>query len=99
MIEIRALGKSEFLLGFQLAGIQTIEVKDPVKDFATVCNDANVGIIITDEITFQALPEHTREQIEARVKPVTVVVSAQSVAQETLRRKIMKSIGVDLWNK
>ena len=98
-MEIRAMGKSEFLLGFQLAGIKTIETKNPVEDFTKLCNDETVGIIIVDEVTFQELPEYFREQIEGRVKPVTVVVSAQSVAQDTLRKKIMKSIGVDLWGK
>ena len=98
-MEIRALGKSEFLLGFQLAGIKTIEAKDPVAEFTNLCNDPELGIIITDEETFGELPDYFREQIEARVKPVTVVVSAQAAAQETLRKKIMKSIGVDLWNK
>lgn len=98
-MEIRALGKSEFLLGFQLAGIKTIEAKNLVEEFTQLCNDPEVGIIITDNGTFQELPEYLREQIEAKVKPVTVVVSTESVAQETLRKKIMKSIGVDLWGK
>jgi vacuolar-type H+-ATPase subunit F/Vma7 len=98
MFQIVALGKSEFLLGFRLAGIHTIETsEDPREDFDKIMQNQEIGIIITDEFTMESLPEHFREDVEAAVKPVTVVVSTSSSSQDTLRKKIKKSIGVDLW--
>lgn len=97
MFKIVALGKSEFLLGFRLAGIHTIEARDPQENFTKLMVHEDIGIIITDEFTMESLPEYFRERVEAAVKPVTVVVSTSATSQETLRKKIKKSIGVDLW--
>ena len=55
--------------------------------------------MIVDEKTMDSLPDQFREDIEAMVRPVVVTLSTTSGAQETLRKKIMKSIGVDLWSK
>ena len=97
--EIVAIGGEEFTLGFRLAGIKTVETESPKDDFQKLIENPDLGIIITDEKVLQELPEHFREDIEARVKPVTVALSTTSAAQETLRKKIIKSIGVDLWSK
>ena len=99
MNKIIALGPSEFVLGFRLAGIETRETQSAKEDFETLFADGSIGIIITDETTMQQLPLFFRETVEARVKPVTVVVSADATSNETLRKKIKKSIGVDLWSK
>ena len=99
MNKIIALGPSEFVLGFRLAGIETRETQSVKEDFEALFADSALGIIITDETTMQQLPLFFREAVEARVKPVTVVVSADVTSNETLRKKIKKSIGVDLWSK
>ena len=98
MFEIKAIGGAEFTLGFRLAGIKTEEVTDNIEDkFMQLSEDENLGIIITDDKTFNSLPEHIQEKVEGMVKPVTVVVSTDAASQDTLRKKIKKSIGVDLW--
>lgn len=97
MYSIKALGPSTFILGFKLAGIPVLEVENSQQDFEALLQDKELGIIITDETTLQALPEHFREQVERKVKPVTVVVSTSVASQEALRKQIQKSIGVDLW--
>ncbi len=97
--KIIALGGSEFTLGFRLAGVETIETSNSKEDFEKVLQNKDVGIIISDEKTMQELPIYFREAVEAMVKPVTVTLSTTSSAQETLRKKIIKSIGVDLWSK
>ncbi|MBI5003078.1 hypothetical protein HZC31_06855 [Candidatus Woesearchaeota archaeon] len=99
MNKIIALGPSEFVLGFRLAGVETRETQSAKEDFEALFADSALGIIITDETTMQQLPLFFREAVEARVKPVTVVVSADATSNETLRKKIKKSIGVDLWSK
>lgn len=94
-----ALGKPEFLLGFRLAGISTVEVVEDVRaQFEDFIQKEEVGIIITDDETVSKVSEHFREKIESLVKPVVVVLSLDSTSQEALRKKIKKSIGVDLWN-
>jgi vacuolar-type H+-ATPase subunit F/Vma7 len=97
--KIIAIGGSEFTLGFRLAGVDTIETENPKEEFEKAFENPNIGIIITDESTLEQLPEHFREDAESRVKPVTVALSTTAAAQETLRKKIIKSIGVDLWSK
>lgn len=98
MNKIIALGTTEFLLGFRLSGIPTFEASSPKEDFERFLADSEIGIIISDEATMTQLPSLFREAVEARVKPVTVVVSPDAAGNETLRKKIKKAIGVDLWS-
>lgn len=93
-----ALGKPEFLLGFRLAGVETKEAVSPKEQFEELVRNQQVGIIITDDETIARVSEQMREKLEALVKPVVVVLSLDATSQETLRKKIKKAIGVDLWN-
>ncbi len=98
MFTIKAIGSNAFVLGFAMTGIQTIIAEENQKEaFEELCNDDSIGIIITDEETMNALPDYFRAEIEAKVKPVTVVLSAKETSNETMRNKIIKAIGVDLW--
>ena len=103
MNKIVAVGKPEFTVGFWLAGIQTVEIKDAQKrfeeEFEKLFAREEIGIIITDENTMNQLPPFFREIVESKVKPVTVVVSTDAASNDTLRKKIKKAIGVDLWSK
>ena len=96
-MELAVIGGSEFTLGFALAGIKKIMEADadPAAAFKQAMQDGSVGIIITDEATVAKLEEHVREDVERSVKPVIVVLSAEAT-QESLRKMIKKSIGVDL---
>ncbi len=95
--KIIAVGSSEFIVGFRLAGIQTLEIKDSKEGFEQLLSNPDIGVIITSEETMEQLPAPFREIVEGRVKPVTVVVSEDSGSNEPLRKKIKKAIGVDLW--
>lgn len=99
MNSIIALGRSEFLLGFRLVGIVTFEAHAPQEDFEKWLAVPDVGIIITDEETMSQLPPFFRETVEGKVKPITLVVSSDATSNEALRKKIKKSIGVDLWSQ
>jgi vacuolar-type H+-ATPase subunit F/Vma7 len=102
-MEIAVIGNPRFTLGFRLSGItKVIDVEqsaDAEKEIARIMADQNIGIVITDDETIANISERTRESVEASVKPVTVVVSTEATAQETLRKMIIKSIGVDLWKE
>ena len=55
-----------------------------------------MGIIIVDEKIVEKLEMHQRMEIENSVDPVFIPVSTK-VEQDSLKRLIKKSIGVDLW--
>jgi len=98
MVKTAVLGSNEFVVGFQLAGIKnTIEVSDnPIQDINNLKNNKEVGIVVLDERIMEGLDKHQRLEIEDSVDPVFIPVSTK-VEQDSLKRLIKKSIGVDLW--
>ncbi|MBI2134744.1 V-type ATP synthase subunit F [Candidatus Woesearchaeota archaeon] len=98
MVNVAVLGSNEFVVGFQLAGIrETIEVSsEPLKDIGQLRKRKDIGIVVIDEKIMEALEQHQREEIEDSVDPVFIPVSTKA-EQDSLKRLIKKSIGVDLW--
>lgn len=98
MVKMSVLGSNEFVVGFQLAGIKdTVEVSDnPIKDINTLKGSKEIGIVVIEEKILESLDKHQRLEIEDSVDPVFIPVS-KKVEQESLKRLIRKSIGVDLW--
>ncbi len=98
MVRVAVLGGSEFTVGFQLAGIKdTIEVsKNPISDIENLKNRKDIGIVVVDEKILENIEAHERTDIEDSVDPVFIPVSTK-VEQDSLKRLIKKSIGVDLW--
>ncbi len=62
----------------------------------SLTEDKEIGIVIIDQKTLNKMDEHDRADIETSVKPVFILVSTE-VSQDSLKRLIKKSIGVDLW--
>ena len=98
MVKIAVAGGNEFIVGFQLAGIRDfVEINDnyfaQLKNFK---NKKDIGIVVVDEKIIENLEMHQRLEIEASVDPVFIPVSTK-VEQDSLRRLIKKSVGVDLW--
>ena len=98
MAKTAVLGSNEFIVGFQLAGIKdTIEASSsPLEDIRKLKGMKEHGVVIIDEKIMEALDKHDREDIEDSVDPVFIPVSTK-VEQDSLKRLIKKSIGVDLW--
>jgi vacuolar-type H+-ATPase subunit F/Vma7 len=98
MVKIAAVGGSEFIVGFQLAGIRdSIEITDnSFNELKNLKGRKDIGIIIVDEKAMEKLEMYQRSEIEASVDPVFIPVSAKA-EQDSLKRLIKKSIGVDLW--
>ena len=97
MVKIAAVGRSEFIVGFQLAGIRDIvEIKNsPFSELKNLKNRKDFGIVVMDEALMESLEPHERFEIENSVNPVFIPVSTK-VEQGSLRRLIKKSVGVDL---
>ena len=98
MVKIAVVGSNEFVVGFQLAGVRDIfEVTsnyfNELKNFK---NKKEIGIVVVDEKIMENLEPHQRLDIEASVDPVFIPVSTRA-EQDSLKRLIKKSIGVDLW--
>lgn len=98
MVKMAVVGASEFVVGFQLAGIKDIiEVgKDPFNDLKSLKGKKDVGIVVIDGKIMDELDSYKRLEIESSVDPVFIPLSAKS-EQDSLRNLIKKSIGVDLW--
>ncbi len=95
---IGVMGDKDFVLGFQLTGIKkTYDFK--TSNIEDVMGKENLDILILESKDIQSLPERVRAKVESSVKPTTVIISESAEAEETLRKMIKKSIGVDLWNK
>jgi vacuolar-type H+-ATPase subunit F/Vma7 len=100
MFKMAAFGTEEFAMGFQLAGIKDILVAadNPENQIRALMKSTDIGIVIIDENTTNKLDTYMRHEIEDCVKPVFIMLS-EKAEDESLRRMIRKSIGVDLWEK
>lgn len=98
MVKIAVAGSNEFVVGFQLAGIKdTVEINnDYFNQLKNLKNKKEIGIVVVDEKMLESLDSYQRFVIEASVEPVFIPVSTK-VEQDSLKRLIKKSIGVDLW--
>jgi vacuolar-type H+-ATPase subunit F/Vma7 len=98
MTKVAAIGGSEFVLGFQLAGIRnTIETNEnPMLQIKDLMKEEETSIVIIDQKTLDMLDEHNKEDIESSIDPVFIPLSTE-VSQDGLKKLIKKSIGVDLW--
>lgn len=98
MVKIAVVGSNEFIVGFQLAGIRDIvEVNNNYfNELKNMKNKKEIGIVVVDEKIIENLQSHERTEIEASVNPVFIPVSTRA-EQDSLKRLIKKSIGVDLW--
>ena len=97
-MNIAAAGSSEFVVGFQLAGIRHIfEMNDDYfKKLKELKSSNDIGIVVVDEKIMDSLEIHQRNEIESSVEPVFITLSTK-VEQDSLKKLIKKSIGVDLW--
>jgi len=96
MKEIAVVGKSEFTMGYRLAGIKNVvTTRNPQIALKEFIEKKNVGIVILDSQSIDALDEDDKEEVVNSINPVFVVVSEEA-HQEALRKMIKQSIGVDL---
>ncbi|MDP6600283.1 MAG: V-type ATP synthase subunit F [Candidatus Woesearchaeota archaeon] len=98
MVKTAVLGSTEFIVGFELAGIKdTIEVSDnPIDDINKFKEKKEHGVVVIEEKIMENLDKHERIDVEDSIDPVFIPVST-NVEQDSLKRLIKKSIGVDLW--
>ncbi len=93
---IAVIGREEFTLGFQLAGIQKVyERENYTEKIQEITDRDDIGIVIVEQQDLEELPSHIRQRIEGSVDPVVVPLTEEAEAMG-LQDKIRKVIGVDL---
>jgi V/A-type H+-transporting ATPase subunit F len=99
-MEIAVIGNSEFILGFRLAGIKktyAAENDEKLNEYLnTVLHDANVGILVINSSDMQKIPRRLRSTLENSVKPTVIAIGGEEGGM-SMRERIKRSVGVDLW--
>ncbi|MDD4254904.1 MAG: V-type ATP synthase subunit F [Methanofollis sp.] len=99
-MEIAVIGSNEFVIGFRLAGIQktiAAESDDALKNaIHNVLSDGSVGILVLSGSDMNRLPLRLRSQLEESVRP-TVIAVGEEEGGLSMRERIKRSVGVDLW--
>jgi len=99
-MEIAVIGNKEFILGFRLAGIQKIFAADSpqtlTEAITKALDDPNIGILVLQEADLATIPRRLQVTIENSVRPTIVTIGGQE-AGLSLRERIKRSVGVDLW--
>ncbi len=102
MTKIILIGSSEFVLGFQLAGIRDIIRTDDKKngknlnqEIKEAMKSKDVGVILTEEKAMESITEDLRQEMLLSSRPSVVVLSKKE-QDEALKLMIKKSIGIDL---
>jgi V/A-type H+-transporting ATPase subunit F len=99
-MEIAVIGNSEFILGFRLAGIRktySAENDEKLTEFITkVLHDSSIGILVLKSSDMERVPRRLRITLENSVKPTVIAIGGEE-GEQSMREKIKRSVGVDLW--
>ena len=100
MVDIAVIGNNEFILGFRLAGITKTYAADSAEKVLDAVNgvlaDNTVGILVMNSTDMTRLPARLQQTLENSVQP-TVITLGESTGGLSMRERIKRSVGVDLW--
>ncbi len=99
-MEIAVVGNSDFILGFRLAGVEkTVAAEDDASltDAVTrLMADETVAILVIRGSDMVRLPERLQTELGESVRPTVVSIGGE-VGGVSMRDKIKRAVGVDLW--
>ncbi|NYT17012.1 MAG: V-type ATP synthase subunit F [Methanomicrobiales archaeon] len=99
-MEIAVVGDSEFVLGFRLAGVRktyTAETEEKLTDTITrALDDGTIGILVLQSKDMNRIPRRLQTTLENSVKPTVIAVGGEEGGM-SMRERIKRSVGVDLW--
>jgi V/A-type H+-transporting ATPase subunit F len=99
-MEIAVIGNSEFILGFRLAGIKktyAAENDEKLNEYiSNALHDGNIGILVLNSSDMERVPRRLRSTLENSVKPTVIAIGGEEGGL-TMRERIKRSVGVDLW--
>lgn len=99
-MEIAVIGSSEFIVGFRLAGVRKIYAAEDDEKLRrhinSVLEDGEVGILVMDSRDMGRIPARLRTTLENSIRP-TVIAIGEEEGGMSMRERIKRSVGVDLW--
>jgi V/A-type H+/Na+-transporting ATPase subunit F len=97
--KIGVVGREEFILGFQLAGIRDAFATPDAGAFKSTIEDIlenkehNLGILVVQAGDVESLPPTTKRKLTDAIDPVVVQLGGEG---GDLREKVKRAIGIDL---
>ena len=99
-MDIAVIGNSEFILGFRLAGITKTYAAESdekvVESVNRVLQDSSIGVLVLNSSDMAKIPVRLRTTLENSVHP-TVITLGEEEGGLSMRERIKRSVGVDLW--
>ncbi len=99
-MEIAVIRNSEFILGFRLAGIRKTYAADNDEKrneyITSVLQDGEVGILVLNSSDMEKIPRRLRATLDNSVRPTVIAIGGEEGGL-SMREKIKRSVGVDLW--
>lgn len=98
-MEIAVVGKSDFVIGFRLAGIRKIfdvTSSDIESKIQSVLNDKTVAILVVHDDDLRLLSPHMQQTLDDSVEPTVIAIGGKGESTN-IRDKIKQAVGVDLW--
>ncbi|CAG0999551.1 MAG: V-type ATP synthase subunit F [Candidatus Methanoperedens sp.] len=98
-MEIAVVGKSDFVIGFRLAGIRKIfdvTSDDMESKIQSVLNDRTVAILVVHDDDLRMLSPHMQQTLDDSVEPTVIAIGGKGESTN-IRDKIKQAVGVDLW--
>jgi len=99
-MEIAVVGSEGFILGFRLAGVRKTYAAETdarlVEQINRVLDDRDVGILVLKGSDMERIPLRLRTTLENSVWP-TVIAIGEEEGGLSMRDRIKRSVGVDLW--
>ncbi len=98
-MEIAVVGRSDFVLGFRLAGIRKIydaTSLDIESNIQTILKDRTVGILVVHDDDLKKLSAQMQKTLDDSVEPTIIAIGGKGESTN-LRDKIKQAVGVDLW--
>lgn len=98
--DIGVLGSSDFVLGFNLAGVRKTYVADreefPKQMERILTQKDNLGILVVESHNLDSLPPSLRRKVSGSLDPV-VIAMGEGAGEADLREKVKRAIGIDLY--
>ena len=98
--DIGVMGSSDFVLGFNLAGVRktyTVERSEFAKEMERIIAERdNLGILIVESSNFESLHGNLRRKVSESLEPV-VIAMGEGAGEADLREKVKRAIGIDLY--
>jgi len=99
-MEIAVVGSSDFVLGFRLAGIRrtyAAESDEKLAEYITrILDDGSIGILVLQNRDMNRIPRRLQTTLENSVKPTVIAIGGEEGGM-SMRERIKRSVGVDLW--